>query len=602
MFILETIAGYESGTIIADRYQVVGFLGVGAMGMVFEVADQHLKGERLALKLLHPHLVVTERSLERFKNETLLARKLQSPSIVRFFEFGKTRSDQYYVTMELVEGVCLADIIDQGALSIDEALDIARQIANGLEVAHRVGVIHRDVKPQNILITSDGVAKLTDFGTARMLVGEAETLTRTGEAVGTPHYMAPEQFRAGEVDELVDVYALGISLYEMLTGEKPFKAETYLELAMQQLEAPVPCVTEREPPLPDYLAEIIEKATKKDPEKRFSSIGDFSEAIVERCADFQSKEKDSIARDVFEKAMIQDRIVQKRKIVFNLRQMLCILFLSTMGFTYVLSRMSPNLMMHLAVPFLKLEKTPFVGLGRFGSYWVNAQKSSRRADVFQAISAASLSAKDRYLSIAEIRAGMDVETPRVSGETPLMYAYSNGQFRLAEEILKRGVEVNARDRYGRTAVYYLIKNSANYESLDRLRDFGADLEVDDDVGDSLLHRSAFNHSADLLQYFIEKHPNLVNRKNKAGKTALYIAVGQAIGIVSTASPAARASGEFRNKLAAVLTGIKSLLDAGSDPQLADNSGNTPLSNILKRPPGEQKYLEDFILLLKEYHR
>ena len=251
------------------------------MATVWRAVDEET-GAVVAVKLMHPRVQDDPDLLVRFRREADVVERLDHPCIVRMLDQDAGADDGPYIVFELVDGVTLKALIRQrGALDPAEAASIASQVARGLELAHRSGVVHRDIKSHNVLVTDAGVAKLTDFGIARLLDGMQDGLTRTGTVLGTSDYLAPEQARGLGVDGRTDVYALGIVLYEMLTGELPFPADTPMGVAMRQVRDPMPDPREVRPEVPAYLAAIVLRACEKDPDARFTSALDMADALVD---------------------------------------------------------------------------------------------------------------------------------------------------------------------------------------------------------------------------------------------------------------------------------------------------------------------------------
>jgi serine/threonine protein kinase len=271
-----TTFNVEPGSIIAGRYEVICSLGSGGVGGVFRVKDTELAGEEVALKLLHAHLAKDENIFKRFRNEVLVARSLTHPNIVRTHDFGRAEQGFSYISMEIVDGCNLKDKISETIkekglppFSFEEALAVLFQIVNGSAYAHDKGVVHRDLKPANVLLGPDGEIKLADFGTAR-IVGLETSLTQTGQAIGTPDYMSPEQIRGEVPDARCDIYSLGIIAYELVTGVKPFNAETSVAMAFKHINEPMPDVTEHSE-APAWFRDIVFKCGAKDRESRFDS-------------------------------------------------------------------------------------------------------------------------------------------------------------------------------------------------------------------------------------------------------------------------------------------------------------------------------------------
>ncbi|MBX3270129.1 MAG: serine/threonine protein kinase [Sandaracinaceae bacterium] len=269
------------GSVLDGRYRIVARLGEGGMGLVYEATHVFLK-TRVAIKVLRPDAADRE-SIERLKREAQAASAIGDPHIVDVRDFGELADGSTYVVMELVEGIGLLTELRREPLRWERARDIALQITEALGAAHERGIVHRDLKPENVLLTTrDGApdyVKLVDFGIAR--VQGATKLTAAGRVVGTPEYMAPEQCAGIDVDHRADVYALGIVLYEMLTGKLPFHdAELVSLLRMQIKEPPVPpSKVAPEADIPLELEAIVLRCLAKRPSQRFQSMADLGEAL-----------------------------------------------------------------------------------------------------------------------------------------------------------------------------------------------------------------------------------------------------------------------------------------------------------------------------------
>jgi serine/threonine protein kinase/Tfp pilus assembly protein PilF len=257
-----------AGTTFARRYQIIEDLGKGGMGRVYKVFDTEVR-EKMALKLLNPDIAGDERTIERFRNELKLARAISHRNVCRMFDLGREEGT-YYITMEYVSGEDLKSLIHRiGALPVGKAVSIARQVSEGLSEAHRLGVVHRDLKPQNIMIDREGNARIMDFGIARSLA--ARGITGAGVMIGTPEYMSPEQVDGKEADQRSDIYSLGIILFEMLTGHLPFEGDTPLSVAIKQKSERPPDPKSLNAQIPDELGRIILKCLEKPKEKRYQS-------------------------------------------------------------------------------------------------------------------------------------------------------------------------------------------------------------------------------------------------------------------------------------------------------------------------------------------
>jgi HAMP domain-containing protein len=258
-------AGVVPGTKFAGRYEVKEILGQGGMGTVFKAVDAEL-GEVIAIKTLRKDFLSAEpTALERFKSEIRLARRISHRNVVRTHDLGEN-SGIYYITMEYVEGKSLKDLIrSRGKLPLAITLSVGKQLARALEVAHEQGVIHRDIKPQNMVVEPDGVLKVMDFGIARLASRQPESgVTQAGTAIGTPEYMSPEQLAGKEIDARADIYAAGCVLYECLTGRPPFTAETPYQLVAKLLEETAPTPRSINPEVPVALDALVMQALAKD--------------------------------------------------------------------------------------------------------------------------------------------------------------------------------------------------------------------------------------------------------------------------------------------------------------------------------------------------
>jgi eukaryotic-like serine/threonine-protein kinase len=269
------------GELIADRYELVELIGKGGMSSVFKTHDR-LLDRIVAIKVLHPHFTDDEEYVERFRREARSVAQLSHPNIVTVIDRGEDQGRQYIV-FEYVEGENLKQLLLRtGAMPVRDVLLLGLQMARALAFAHARGLVHRDVKPQNVLLNDDGQAKMTDFGIARSV--DVEGVTITGTVLGTSEYIAPEQARGQRVDAQTDVYSLGVVLYELLTGAVPYEGETFVTVALQHVNEPVPSVLERRPDTPPRLALAVERAMAKSPDQRFESMDELV-GELEACLD-----------------------------------------------------------------------------------------------------------------------------------------------------------------------------------------------------------------------------------------------------------------------------------------------------------------------------
>lgn len=252
------------------RYKVEKILGEGGMGAVYKAQDLHLK-RTVALKLIRAGLSDNPMIVERFRQELLLASKVSHKNVLRIHDLGE-HAGQQFISMAYVEGEDLHQLlVREGRLPLKRALSLARQLCAALEAAHGEGVVHRDLKPQNILLDGTDHVYVSDFGLAKSLEDDVTGMTRSGETLGTPRYMAPEQVQSSSVDHRADLYALGVILYEMLTGDVPFGGSSAFQVMYRTVHEQPKDPQTLNPEIPDWLNGLILKCLEKDPANRYQS-------------------------------------------------------------------------------------------------------------------------------------------------------------------------------------------------------------------------------------------------------------------------------------------------------------------------------------------
>jgi serine/threonine-protein kinase len=268
------------GDVVADRYELQQLVGSGGMSSVFRAHDRVLE-RTVALKVLHERHTGNQDIVDRFTREAKLVAGLTHQNIVSVIDRGDYEGSPFIV-FEYVDGENLKQVVvREGALPVERALELAVEVASALAFAHQKGFVHRDVKPQNVLLNGKGQAKVTDFGIARPLESKSDE-TATGTVLGTCDYLSPEQAQGRRVDGQTDVYSLGIVLYELLTGEVPFTGENFVAVAMHHINTPPPPVSLKRPDVPQRVEAAVDKALAKEPEERFATMADF-QAELEAC-------------------------------------------------------------------------------------------------------------------------------------------------------------------------------------------------------------------------------------------------------------------------------------------------------------------------------
>lgn len=266
----------KRGSVFARRYEIIEFLGKGGMGEVYRAEDTEVH-EEVAIKVIDPLVARDQVAIERFRNELRLSRRIAHRNVCKMYYLGEDEG-KYYIIMEYVAGENLRDVIRMnGPLSIGSVIKTLRQVAEGLDEAHRLGVLHRDLKPSNIMIDKEGNARIMDFGLAR--THQTKKLTGTGAVLGTPEYMSPEQVEGKELDERSDIYSLGIVLYEMVTGRVPFEGDTPYVVGMKHKQEAAVSPRDVNPQLPENISRFIMKCLEKDKEKRYASTKEVLEAL-----------------------------------------------------------------------------------------------------------------------------------------------------------------------------------------------------------------------------------------------------------------------------------------------------------------------------------
>ncbi len=262
---------------VGDRYVLQEELGRGGMASVFRARDEVLDRE-VAVKLLHAHLATDQTFLDRFRREARAAAALNHPNVVAVHDWGET-DDGAFLVLQLIDGVSLRDVLRvRTHLPPDEAVAVLTPVAHGLGAAHRAGLVHRDVKPENLLLGRDGTVRVSDFGLAR--ASASATSTFGGDVlVGSPHYLAPEAVRSEPVDARADVYALGVVIYECLVGEPPHQAESPFATAMAHIEHPVPPPSDARPDVPSWLDEVVATATAREADDRYADATELARAL-----------------------------------------------------------------------------------------------------------------------------------------------------------------------------------------------------------------------------------------------------------------------------------------------------------------------------------
>lgn len=504
-------SSFPQGTLIAGRYEVVGRLGSGGMGLVLQVRDRALENEQIALKMLYPEMSRDKTQFARFRNEVLISRKLAHPNVVRLYDFGAAAKGYYYISMEFASGGSLGQRIydiETKPLSFPEVVRILFEAAQGLSGAHRQGVVHRDLKPDNILLSESGEVKLTDFGLARSMDVD-KGFTNTGETVGTPYYMAPEQLRGEKADQRADIYSLGILAYELATGKRPFVHDDYMTLARMHFVEPVPKFAVSGSGIPKWFERFVEKCCEKDREDRFQTADEVSQSLYERLSIEQKAKYGTIvssvgrgAPEVFRRAIVR-QVVAASVIVL-------LLFLAL-----TLIRENASLKQEVAGLLFKTRQVTGIDLSALEGA-IEGQLTE--SDFFSSIVLGNKRAVEQLLAAGESASRKDQ-----TGTPALVLAVRAKRPAIATLLLENGADPNASDGKGRTAVMYAATEDVP-GSIATLVEYGASIGLrDKEEGATPLILAAKHARLEALSVLLSLGAE-VDASDARKKTALHWAV------------------------------------------------------------------------------
>ena len=573
---------FAKGTLIANRYEVVSVLGTGAMGTVVRVIDRALDKEVCALKLLHPHQARDEVSFARFRNEVILARRIGHPHIARIYDIGLAGGGYYYISMEYISGGSLNQVIYQQRREhfvFRDSLRMLSEIAEGIAYAHKIGVVHRDLKPENILLGDRSEIKITDFGLARSLNSD-KGFTDTGETVGTPCYMSPEQLRGERVDGRCDIYALGIIAFELVVGRRPFFDESYFALAAMHMRQPIPDFATKESGIPKWFEEFVKRCAAKDPADRYQDAYEIVEELREQTKNLSSEGN-----------------IQRAPAVMSF---------------YAPTKKHRSAPKRIASGMRWIAASALVLTALIGSLWVNGLGP---AGIVRALHVALQGGERAVASPSELFSVIeqgDVEKLNAflrederltqitySGETPLIAAARTGRLEATHLLLKAGADVNAPGQLGTTPLMSSVERPGR-QVTDLLLEYGADVNARDGGANTALMYAIRRGNAAVAQILLE-HGALVNTRNEKNQTALFDAVlrkdsGMVQMLLSRNAEANVQDSAGRTPLSYAAefddeTMVRALIQKGGDPNLRDLSDKVPADYAgrrTKRLLGQQK--------------
>lgn len=537
---------FEPGSLIAGRYQVVKSLGRGGMGEVVLVADKALDNTEIALKLLYAHLVKDDIIFARFRNEVLVSRNISHPNLVRLYDFGNASQGSFYISMEYIRGCSLGDKIykeRRSQLEFSEILRILYEVSQGMAYAHKKGVVHRDLKPDNILISDTNEVKITDFGLARSMEVD-KGFTQSGEAVGTPYYMAPEQIRGERADGRADIYSFGIICYEVIVGARPFVHDNWVNLAAMHLQHEMPDFASKENGIPTWYQDMVFRCTEKNKDDRFQSAEEVSEVILSHMSEGERR----IARmpaifSLYNPAKRKYKSKSSRKKFKSIAAFLvsvCILA----GLFVAGVKLSSTFKNIVAATTLRIEgASGLIVPGMRGLTGLHV--SMNKKDFFESIRLGNPREVELFLNAGmDPNATNDKENPALleaikhkqgeiveillaneaafdkpdkNGQTPLMYAIAAGEMVGINALIEKGADVNARDAKGKTVLMHAVINR-RFLAVQSLLVKGALVGASDQSGMTELMYAAKLGDLSIVKALLSKLPNL-NHRNNLGKSA-----------------------------------------------------------------------------------
>jgi len=508
------IAEFKVGSLIAGRYEICDHLGFGAMGLVLKVKDRALDDDLLALKILYPHLMADQITFSRFRNEVLIARKLTHPNIVRTYDIGRDKRGHYYISMEYVDGRTLDSMIYDEAhpMSFLEIVRILNDTAKGLQHAHDQGVVHRDLKPQNIMIAKDGTVKIADFGLAETL-WMRKNLTRTGESVGTPYYMAPEQIQSDEIDHRADMYAFGIMAYEMVVHDRPFNDDNWFKMAAQHILEPLPEIVTENSNIPEWYPALVKTCAAKKRDDRFQNMGE----II------------SVLEPVVSNTVLQSDFRPSASVVRQQVPQQSPLATASKGMIWfggaALGVMLLMMLLFMAFPrdtqvkvALSLQQSGMSSRVFKKIFNIDAENSAEF--FFKSVAAGDVNSVKSFL--AE-NSSFDINTKNSEGDTALLLAIRNSDLELSKVLLGiRNIDPSYPDRQQHTPLTLSVikQHPALVELL--LSQRLSNIDLLDTSGNAAIHHATNWGNVGIIEGLLKTGAD-INNKNANGDTPLLLA-------------------------------------------------------------------------------
>lgn len=547
------------GSLINERYEVEGYLGSGSVGKVYTARDRELHSELVAIKLLHPHLIGDETSRTRFLSELVITRQLCHQNIIRLYDFGQSDS-VCFLTMEYLPGANLGEIL-QGLgskpLPFSDVLRIFSDIVSALACAHSSAVVHRDIKPKNILVSKSSNVKVTDFGVAYSLHHD-HGLTKTGESLGTPRYMAPEQFLGQEADCRSDVYSLGILAYELVQGVAPFQADNFYALGDKHLKEELPRIDE-DRRIPKPFLEMIGCATEKEPENRFASAKELLGILEQHNKKTNNSARYPLSCTKLIKTPLHRQYLSKSIFARLLPLiLLAVFFMHFSGLHYLFPILEDSIALDRSLGLERLSITPFLikrlqlperenmgaievlrsdypfhrgierGLNRvltiLQDSWSDFDQVDEHGDTLLHVLARTTPFRiDLLPEIVRSVSRKTLDAKDQQGNNALLLAVRYKNTRLVKQLLIAGANPNLRDEEGSFALLEALSLD-DYEILKILLKAALiDTSLRRSDRQSVYHVAVEEGKQDALKILVGKSNNL-NIRNRLGRTPLMMAL------------------------------------------------------------------------------
>lgn len=544
---------FSTGKILAGRYEFVRFLGSGGSGMVLLVRDRKFGNAEVVVKLLNPSIVESVNRYDRLRNESAVALELSHPNIAQTYSFESCQEFGYFITMEYLSGGTLSEQLQNfpHGLVFDDLIKSLNQIVNGLIFAHSKGVLHRDIKPHNLLLDSNGSVKIADFGVSRMLWGDM-AVTRAGDLLGSPQYMSPEQIESKVMDGRSDIYSLGITMFELATGQAPFSANTLYDLAMCHLGEPIPQISDFRTDAPSWFQEFLNRCCHKDRACRFQSMQELSgflkSELKKSWKSFEIERVSAVFQLGTENPEMHRRFRKEISVLF-----VGISFLALFLLFIVLCRTKIPLQRRVAAVILMAERNYQIDLSQLKSLLTIEVEWGDKASFF-------VSEYSRSRMFPLLHAGMDPNFHyEVDGEmvTPIIYwsAYPTGTtFRTVSELVEHGANLNVQNSEGQSPLHRAIRYNGPELAL-YLLSKGASTDLVDKQGNSVLHFSVIFGLDDVTAKLLTSNV-AVDLQDKQGNTALHYA--SSLGDQKT---------------------VELLIARGADPNISNFRGQRPVDLV-----------------------